>query len=248
MTQAQQRVPPEHARPGITHHDPDLLTVGALIAMDGAIGARRFGRAKTAPLQPRQGVIQERPAVRAQPRLVMPVMAVEMNHRLQRSALVIEALAGDSWRRGGSGRPPVSPPARWNGQVHPDMIAGRHACRLDPGQPSSRFPEPPVDASGQGFGRFEAPHAGPQPRNCRDNRSHGRDPYCRGGSGRWRALQLRIGFAKKNTPPFAVCNCPLNGRTSRNLCGSFRLPVKACRPLPQHRSLELSTIVQRRCY
>ena len=34
MAQAQNRMPPQHARAGITHHHLDLLAPGALIAMD----------------------------------------------------------------------------------------------------------------------------------------------------------------------------------------------------------------------
>ena len=57
---------PEHPGAGVTHHRFHLFPPRALIAMDGAIGARGFFRAKPAAFQPQPGVIQKLLAFRAQ--------------------------------------------------------------------------------------------------------------------------------------------------------------------------------------
>ena len=88
---------PEHARSGVTHHDPDLLASRALITMDRALGAGRFFRAEPAAFQSRPGVIQKLPAFRAQPgrrRVMIP--AVDFDHRLQRLPFAVQPFAGEN--------------------------------------------------------------------------------------------------------------------------------------------------------
>jgi hypothetical protein len=56
---------PDHARASVAHNDPGLFTSLALVAMHGAVGARRLFIPKTAALQPDDGIIQEFTTIRA---------------------------------------------------------------------------------------------------------------------------------------------------------------------------------------
>jgi hypothetical protein len=74
MAQTQNRVLPQHARTGVTHHRFDLFTPDALIAMDRALGTDGFVRTKPAALEPDGSIIEKLPALRAKGRVNM-VMA-----------------------------------------------------------------------------------------------------------------------------------------------------------------------------
>jgi hypothetical protein len=85
MAQAQNRVPPEHARTGITHHRSDVFAPSALIAMDWTFGTDGFLEPKPAALQPDGSIIQQPLALRAKrrPGGVM-VVTVTTYHRRNR--------------------------------------------------------------------------------------------------------------------------------------------------------------------
>jgi hypothetical protein len=68
MAQAQDRMPPQHARAGITHHRSDLLAPGTLIAVNRTLGAKGFSGPKPAALQPGGGIIQQPLTLRAKRR------------------------------------------------------------------------------------------------------------------------------------------------------------------------------------
>jgi hypothetical protein len=74
MAQTQNRVLPQHTRTGVTHHDFDLFTPDALIAMDRTLGTDGLVHPKPAALEPDGSVFQKLPALRAKGRVDM-VMA-----------------------------------------------------------------------------------------------------------------------------------------------------------------------------
>ncbi len=88
---------PEHARPGVTHHDLDLFTSRALITMDRALGTCRFFFAEPTAFQSHLGVIKKLLALRAQPgcRLMM-IPAVDFDHHLHRFPFAVQPLVGES--------------------------------------------------------------------------------------------------------------------------------------------------------
>src|ERR1039458_1307104 len=95
MTQAQNRMPPQHARAGITHHRLDLFTPRALIAMDRALDADGLLHPKPAPLQPDGSIIQKPLTLRAKSRLgIMMALAVTADHRCNRLPFPGQPLAG----------------------------------------------------------------------------------------------------------------------------------------------------------
>ena len=59
VAQAHDRVFPNHARPGITHHHLDLFAADFLIAMNGALGTRRLFFTEPAAFQSHVGIIQQ---------------------------------------------------------------------------------------------------------------------------------------------------------------------------------------------
>ena len=66
MTQAQNRVLPQHPRTGVAHHLPDLLARGRLVAMHWALDADGFLRAKAAAFQADGRIIQKPQTLGAQ--------------------------------------------------------------------------------------------------------------------------------------------------------------------------------------
>ena len=66
MPQAHDGMPPDHARPGVTHHHLDLFLPMPLIAMHGTIRAGWFFRSEPAAIQPRHRVVRQRPALATQ--------------------------------------------------------------------------------------------------------------------------------------------------------------------------------------
>ena len=95
MAQAQNRMLPQHARTSITHHRSDLFAPEALIAVDRALGTHGLLCPKPATLQPKDGIIQKLPALRAKGRVGMVMaFAVATDHRLNCLAFPEKALAG----------------------------------------------------------------------------------------------------------------------------------------------------------
>jgi hypothetical protein len=95
MAQTQNRVPPQHARPGITHHRFDLFAPGALITMDRAFHADGLLHPKPAALQPDGSIIQKPLAFRAKGGLgIVMALAVTTDHRCNRLPLPGKPLAG----------------------------------------------------------------------------------------------------------------------------------------------------------
>ena len=81
MAQAQNRMLPQHARTGVTHHGSDLLAPDALIAMDRALGTDGLVRPKPAVLQPEGGIVQKLPALQAKGRVgIVMAFAVTADH------------------------------------------------------------------------------------------------------------------------------------------------------------------------
>ena len=83
MEQGQDRVPEEHTRAGIAHHDADLLPMFGPVTVHRALGAGGFTLLKGAPVQALQGVLQEFLAFWTKQafRRVM-CLTVEADHRL----------------------------------------------------------------------------------------------------------------------------------------------------------------------
>ena len=100
MAQAQQRMPPEHARTGITHHRSDLLAPGGLIAMHRTLDANGLRQPKPAALQPHGGIIQQTLALGAK-RCAGAVMvpAITAHHGRNRLPFPGQTLAGKARAR-----------------------------------------------------------------------------------------------------------------------------------------------------
>jgi hypothetical protein len=85
MAQAQNRMLPQHARTGVTHHRSDLFALETLITMDWTLGAGGLVRPKPTALQPDGSIIQKLPALRTKGRVGMVMaFAVIANHRCKR--------------------------------------------------------------------------------------------------------------------------------------------------------------------
>ena len=82
MAQAQDRMPPYHARAGIAHYRSNLFPPGPLIAMNRACGTDRFLEAETTARQSDRSIIQQPLALGAKlfPGRVM-VPAIAGDHR-----------------------------------------------------------------------------------------------------------------------------------------------------------------------
>src|ERR1035441_1040001 len=95
VAQAQNRVPPQHARPRVTHHGFDLFAPRRLIAMDRALHADGLLRPEPAPLQSEGSIIQKPLTLPARglPGVVM-ALAVTANHRGNRLEFASQALVG----------------------------------------------------------------------------------------------------------------------------------------------------------
>jgi hypothetical protein len=95
MAQAQNRMLPQHARTGVTHHRSDLFAPNALIAMDRTFGTDGLLHSKSAALQPEGSIIQKLPALRAQSRAGMVMaLAVTADHSGNGLAFPGKTLAG----------------------------------------------------------------------------------------------------------------------------------------------------------
>jgi hypothetical protein len=95
VTQAHQRMFPQHARPGVTHDPAHLLAAIALVTMNRTPGTRRFFLAKPAAFQPRVGIIQKLPTVRTQTvARMMPGAAIDTNHGHHRLPFACQPGAG----------------------------------------------------------------------------------------------------------------------------------------------------------
>ena len=81
MSQAQNRMLPQHARTGVTHHRSDLFAPDVLIAMDRTLGTDGLLRPKPAALEPDGSIIQKLPALRAKGGVDMVMaLAVTADH------------------------------------------------------------------------------------------------------------------------------------------------------------------------
>lgn len=110
MPQAQARVTIQHAGSGMAHHHLDLVTPGALITMNGAMGASWFFPAESATIQSQGRVRQQFAALRTKPGALhraagppsdtlfcprrdgglMLIAAIEANHRLERLPFALQ--------------------------------------------------------------------------------------------------------------------------------------------------------------
>jgi hypothetical protein len=95
MAKTKNRVLPQHARTGVTHHCSDLFAPNALIAMDRTLGTHGLVRTKPAALEADGSIIQKLPALRAKGRVNMVMaFAIAANHGGNCSAFAGKALAG----------------------------------------------------------------------------------------------------------------------------------------------------------
>lgn len=92
MPQAENWMFPQHSRAGVTHDGADLFPAVFLIAMHRALGASRLFRSKTAAVQPHTGIIEQSPAFRTQPALVM-ILTIDADHRLDGPPLTLKTFA-----------------------------------------------------------------------------------------------------------------------------------------------------------
>ena len=130
---------PNHARAGVTHHDPDLLAVMALVAMNRTFGAGRFFLAEPATVQPHARVTQKSQAFRAEPgSRAMLVAAIDSHHRFHRLPFAVQPAAGEGGARrrtsangGGSNR--------FRSPVHAEIVAAPVREAIDASQRSGRF-------------------------------------------------------------------------------------------------------------
>ena len=148
MTQGEQRMPPHHTRPRVTHDHTDLSPPLALVTVHRTPGAGRLARSEPAPLQPPTGIIQESSALLAQrPALAMVTLAIVPDHRGHRPPFTIQAPSRRSRRaaRGSSeggriaGRRTGLRPAPFQARLGSSF----HTARLGATDHSSHRPRPP---------------------------------------------------------------------------------------------------------
>ena len=91
MAGGEDRMPPEHARAGVTHDRFDLFPDVRLVAVDRAFGAGRFGFCERAALQAHCGIVKQSAAFGAQgcPR-TMHAPAVADDHGFDRLAFSLQ--------------------------------------------------------------------------------------------------------------------------------------------------------------
>ena len=72
----------QHARTGVSHHNPDLLPSCRLVAVDRTVCTRRFARLERTLAKAEQGVIEQVPAISAQlaPGATVMPAAIESDH------------------------------------------------------------------------------------------------------------------------------------------------------------------------
>jgi len=139
---------PKHSRPRVAHDHLHLVTMVALIAMDGAIGAGRLFGSETAAVETIGGVISEILALVAE-HVTFPVLSAAINtdHRQHRFPSPGKAAVGETIAV--VGRVPGEFRARCRSgciHVHALIVEEPGFLRFDPGQMFSVETRGGVDA------------------------------------------------------------------------------------------------------
>jgi hypothetical protein len=108
MAEAQNRVLPNHPRPGIAHHGPDLIPPIPLIAVNRALGADRLLRPEPAALEPKRRIVHQLLALGAEASAPMMMTGtIAANHGGHGAVFPGQTLGNKASNTG------IAPWARW---------------------------------------------------------------------------------------------------------------------------------------